>query len=120
MGFALVSAQWGSLVDRTAMPTSWRPFSSGAFWAENDVVISSEGGASGRKQFEVYVNGEHFVNRPRLDEAKEAVEKEHGPLQWSTKRLDKMETDHYWFGPTTEFTSPRTIWVASLPVMASV
>lgn len=98
-----------------AMPTSWRPFTLDHFWLEHDVVISSEGGASGRKQYEIYVNGAQLASRPRLDEAKEAVEKIYGPLAWSTRRLDKVETEHYHFGPTTEFTSPTTIWVASLP-----
>lgn len=119
MGFPLVTQRWATLHERTAMPTSWRPMVAGPYWLDHDVVISSEGGASGRKQFEIHINGEHFANRPRLDEAKEAVEKVYGPLQWNTKRLSKMETDHYHFGPTTEFTSPLTIWVASLPMQAA-
>ena len=112
MGFPLVARQWNR---RHAMPTSWRPFTLSDYWNEHDVVISSEGGASGRKQFEIHVKGKPFANRSRLDEAKRAVEDRYGPLQWRAIRLDKVVTDHYFVGPTTEFTSPTTIWVASLP-----
>jgi len=93
--------------------------SGGAFWEDYPVVITSEGGASGRKQFEVYVNGRHFASRPRLDDAKWSVEKVYGPLVWSTRRLPKVETDHYYFGPTTEFSSPLTIWTADLAMDAA-
>lgn len=113
MGFPVVSDEWASR--HTAMPTSWRPFVHEPFWTQHDVVITSEGGASGRKHFEIFVRGQHFAGRPRLDEAKAAVEKVYGPLVWQTKRLTKMVTDHYWFGVTDEFTSPTTIWVARLP-----
>jgi hypothetical protein len=109
-GLSLVSVGW-----KQAMPTSWRPFVQSPFWDEHDVVITSEGGASGRKQFEVYVQGRHFANRPRLSEAKAAVESAYGELGWRIKRLTKTMTDHHWFGPTTEFSSPTTIWVADLP-----
>lgn len=110
MGFSLVRRQW----QRLAFPTSWRPFTLEHYWLEHDVVISSEGGGSGRRQFEVHVLGRHFANRQRLDDAKEAVEKKYGPLQWRAVRLDKVQTDHRFYGPTTEFTSPTTIWVAEL------
>ena len=102
----------GSL--HTAMPTSWRPLVAEPYWTQYDVTISSEGGAGGRKQFEIHVNGAPFANRSRLDEAKAAVEKVYGPLQWRQVRLDKMEANHYFFGPSTEWTSPTTIWVADL------
>ncbi len=111
MGFRLVSRMWG----RTALPTSWRPMVAEPYWTQFDVTISSEGGASSRKQFEIHVGGHPFANRPRLDEAKAAVEAVYGPLQWRRVTLDKMEADHYFYGPTDEFTSPLTIWVADLP-----
>ena len=99
-------------IEKTSMPTSWRAFSESAFWDDYDVVISSEGGASGRKQFEVFVRGHHLANRPKLMEAKELVESKYEILGWKVVRLTPMEVDHYWFGLTTEFTSPTTIWVA--------
>lgn len=99
---------------KEAQPTSWRPMVVEPYWRQHDVTISSEGGASGRKQFEIHVQGSPFGNRPTLAEAKAAVEAVYGPLQWRTVRLPKLETDHYHFGPTTEFTSPVTIWAADL------
>lgn len=101
-------------VAHEAMPTSWRPIVAQPYWLQHDVTISSEGGASGRKQFEIHVNGKPFANRPTLAGAKAAVEERYGPLEWRTLREPQMETTHFYFGPTIEFTSPTTIWVADL------
>jgi GNAT superfamily N-acetyltransferase len=95
--------------------TSWRPFTAEPFWLQHDVVISSEGGASGRKQYEINVKGRPWANKPTLSEAKAAVEAEFGQLAWRSIRPDKVEVEHYYFGPSVEWTSPVIIWAAELP-----
>jgi hypothetical protein len=98
-----------------AMPTSWRPYSHDHFWQDHSVVITSEGGGSGRRAYEVFVNGWVIATRPRLDEAKLAAEAHVGkPLAFKQERLEPYEVDHYYWGPTTEFSSPTTIWTADV------
>jgi hypothetical protein len=116
---ALLRKQWRDAV--TASPTSWRPYGHTPWWDEYDVVISSEGGGSGRRAYEVYVGGRIIATRPRLDEAQEAAEGHCGcSLHWTRRRLEDFVVDHPFFGPTTEFTSPTTIWTADLQPVAGV
>lgn len=99
----------GWALRRQAMPPSWRAITEEPFWDRWPVVISSNQAA--RPNYEVWVHGRPFVNRPMLSQAKEAVEERFGPQEWQRKRLPKIEVEHYYFGPTTEFTDPITLWV---------
>jgi len=93
-----------------AEATSWRGLvPAGAYWSDYDAVVVPNRGA--RASYEVYTYGEQVAARPRLDEAKAAVEDVYGPLSWRLVQLPKEEAVHYYFGPTTEFTDPTSIWV---------
>jgi hypothetical protein len=61
--------------------------------------------------YEVYTFGEQIATRQTLAEAKAEVETVYGPLQWKRQELPLFEVDHQYFGPTTEFTDPTTIYV---------
>jgi hypothetical protein len=61
------------------------------------------------------VKGRPWANKPTLSEAKAAVEAEFGQLAWRSIRPDKVEVEHYYFGPSVEWTSPVIIWAAELP-----
>jgi ribosomal protein S18 acetylase RimI-like enzyme len=115
-------AEWDRMMRggrRTALPTSWRPFSQDTFLAQHDCVIVTQ--FSGRnRRYEVYTYGIAFGDYLRLDEAKQAIEVIYGPLPWRQVRMPKVEVEHYYFGPTTEFTDPLTIHVVdSLPRLGS-
>ena len=87
-------------------------------WLQYDACIISN--AAPRPSYEVYVRGRQVATRSRLDEAKEVVEKQFGPLEWSRKRTEPFEVTHRTFGDTTEFTDPVTLHVAELPKVRSV
>lgn len=91
----------------------WRGYAADPFWTRYDVVIATMGGP--RRSYEVWVRGGLFATRPTLLEAQQAVEKVYGGLRWTRRRLDPVKVEHYYFGPTTEFTNPFTIWTADLP-----
>jgi mRNA-degrading endonuclease RelE of RelBE toxin-antitoxin system len=95
--------------------TSWRGMTDTAYWETYDVCIASMGGAAGRKQFEIYAHGRQVASRLTLAEAKAYIESRYGPTVWEIKRLPLVPVEHYYWGETTEFTSPTTIWVAELP-----
>lgn len=97
---------------------SWRAMTDEPFWTQYDTVIVSNAGP--RPSYEVFIRGRQVATRDRLDDAKTFVEKEYGPLQWSRKRLDKMEVTHRFFGPTTEFGEAATIHVSDLPRIRGV
>lgn len=112
--------EWGWFPNHSLGSTSWRPYSHDLFWREHDVVITSEGGGSGRRAYEVFVNGWVIATRPRLDEAKQAAENHVGkPLDFKQSQTEPYELqpgDHAYetWGDTEEFTSPSTIWTASI------
>lgn len=96
---------------RTALP-SWRPFQNDrTFWVEHDAVIATDKAGS-RRTFEVWVDGKPFTRAPSLAEAKARVEARLGPLRWTTERLEPEVIDHYYWGPTPEFSDPLTIYWA--------
>ena len=103
---------WARAVgSKTALP-SWRPFQNDrTFWAEHDAVIATDKAGS-RRTFEVWLDGLPFTRAPSLDEAKSRVEARLGPLVWKAERLPLETIDHRYFGPTTEFTDPVTIYWA--------
>lgn len=96
-------------IRREAMPPSWRALSNDPFWDRWPVVIASNQAA--RPSYESWVDGRPFANRPRLQETKNAVEAKYGPQQWTMVKLPLIEVEHYYFGPTEEFTDPTTLWV---------
>jgi hypothetical protein len=102
---------------RTAGP-SWRALTEEPFWDRWPVVIATNAGP--RPSYEVWVHGKPFATRPSLAEAKEAVERKHGAQEWTRVRLPKIEVEHYYFGPTTEFTDPITLNVVEGLAVASV
>lgn len=96
---------------KTALP-SWRPYQSDrTFWAEHDAVIATDK-AGRRRTFEVWVDGKPFTRGQTLQEAKDRVEAKLGPLTWSTERIAPETIVHYYFGPTSEFGDPLTIYWA--------
>lgn len=90
--------------------TSWRAFGTDV-WNDHDAVILSDGGPSGRKSYEVYVHGDLIANRPSLADAKAAVESKYGVQAWRVVRMDPITVEHYYFGESTEWTAPTTVWV---------
>lgn len=92
--------------------SSWRAFPTGTPWDDFKAVIFSDGGPSGRKNYEVYLDGNLIATRDSLAAAKAVVEEKLGDVEWGIKRLEQEEVVHYYFGRTTEFGSPTTIWVA--------
>lgn len=109
-----ITAAYEALLHRRA---DWRAFSSGMPWLEHDAVIigqsSGPGGTRPRRQsYEVYVRGRLVAQRPSLSEAQAYVIERHGPVEWHTARQDPVEVEHYFFGPTKEFSSPMTYWYA--------
>lgn len=87
---------------------SWRALGTDV-WNEHSYVILSDGGPSGRKGYECYDHGSLVATRPSLGAAKEFLGRDKG---WGVVRQPKIEVEHYHFGPTTEFTSPTTVWAA--------
>jgi hypothetical protein len=95
---------------RTAMP-SWRGLHDGPVWAEHLAVILVDRGGSGRQTYELYVQGEIIGRAQRLDEGKQRIEARLGPLNWRRLPQPEQKADHYFFGPTVEFTDPGAIYV---------
>jgi mRNA-degrading endonuclease RelE of RelBE toxin-antitoxin system len=89
---------------------SWRAISDHAFWEDYDAVIATDATGRGRN-FEVWTFGAAWATRHSLDEAKASVEEVYGPLRWRMVKLPPQIYDHYYFGPTTEFTDPVIIRV---------
>lgn len=107
---------------RLRREADWRAFMAGdAPWTVYDAVIF--GGTAGpggtrpsRQTYEVYLYGRLIALRPSLTEAKDAIEATTGPLEWQSAKTEPVEVNHYFFGPTTEFTAPNTYWyVAEVP-----
>lgn len=96
--------------------TSWRPMSSPGnadFFRKHDAVIASTPqGRGGRgNSYEVYTFGEIIAERPTLASAKNYVEAVYGSLEWRRVLLDPVTVKHLYFGETTEFSEPLTIYV---------
>ena len=97
------------------MASTWRGFTKGdePFWKQHDFTIATQ--FRGRERYyEAWVLGETFRNFPKLDEAKAAIEAEVGSLTWHRVTLPLQDVLHYYFGWTTEFSDPLTIYVADL------
>ena len=100
---------------------SWRPYTAPGmedFFRQYDAVIATtaKGQGSRGNSFEVYTYGQVIAVRPTLAQAKAEVEMVYGPLKWNRKIMPKALIDHPYWGPTTEFTDPNTIYyVESLP-----
>lgn len=95
--------------------STWRGFTADDAppWMMADFVILSQ--RRGRQRYyEVFTFGRNWRNFERLEEAKAAVEAEHGPLTWRQKTMPKVWVEHYYFGPTTEFTDPLVVYLADL------
>lgn len=100
-----------------AMP-SWRA-QGPAFWEDYDAVIATDANGRGRN-FEVWTHGKNWATRHSLDAAKQSVEEVYGPLTWRRVRMPPEVYHHYYFGPTTEFTDPTTIYVVDhLPILGA-
>ena len=96
-----------------ASMSSWRGVSDSPIWREHDVVIMQQ--KRGRESYyELYMLGQDIRHYPRLLEAQQAVEHDFGPLNWDRQELS-VDTYHYYFGWTTEFTDPAIVWTASFP-----
>lgn len=103
---------WSTVVGKTAMPSSWRSLTDELPWNDYQYVIVGEGGGSGRRAYEVYYEGRQVASRHSLADAKAAIEDAHGPQRWTQRRLSDFPVIHRYFGLTTEFTSPTTVWTA--------
>jgi hypothetical protein len=101
-----------SIASQRHADTSWRAMDPGfeegghGAWHEHPAVIIPEGGAAGRKRYTLHLNGQPTASRSTLAEAKAALEAEHGPQTWKRVRPKKQRAEHYYFGPTTEFSDP--------------
>jgi hypothetical protein len=89
---------------------SWRGHTLVHWWDIGDAVIGNDARAP-RPNYEVYTYGELVAARSTLAEAKRYVEDVYGPLDWRIERLPPAKVDHYFFGPTTEFTDPTQVYV---------
>jgi hypothetical protein len=101
----------------TKQAPSWRPYQNDEpFWTWHDAVIATDKAGS-RRTFETWVDGFPFTRGHTLVEAKGYIETKlgFGPLVWHTQRMEPSEIDHYYFGPTTEFTEPLTLYWADRP-----
>lgn len=99
---------WSALHVR-ALP-SWRPLHTGPWWSKWDAVIAVDRNREGR-HYEVYSYGQIAGTAFRLADAKDVLEIVYGPLPWKRIALPKEEALHYFFGWTTEFSDPTTIYV---------
>lgn len=100
--------------------SSWRGFVDEPVWADHGAIIISNKGPS--PSYECYEGPVLVATAHSLADAKARVERLHGgaTIEWHQKRLDPIEVNHYWFGPTTEFTESRVVWVAdNLPPRTS-
>jgi hypothetical protein len=102
--------------DNTKEATSWRPLTtpeSKEFFRKYDVVIATDVmGQGGRgNTYEVYTYGQIVAERPSLAAAKSYVEEVYGAVQWRRVTMDPVEATHYYFGPSTEWSDPLTIYV---------
>jgi hypothetical protein len=100
---------------RTEAGSSWRPYAATTFWDDFPVLVYTDGGPSGRKTYDIYIEGRNVATRPTLTDAKNYVEDRIGPQDWNTVRLDKVTIDHYYWGLTDEFSSPTTVYVVKEP-----
>lgn len=117
-GWAFFHTYDGAVVDvgtplQMSAGSSWRALSPGMPWLDYKAVILSDGGPSGRKGYEVYLDGALIATRGSLREAKAVIEDKLGSVEWGVKRLEAEEAVHYYFGPTREFGSPTTIWTVA-------
>ena len=107
--FQVVSQAW----HRLAAP--WRPIvapENEDFFRRYDAVIAQDEGVGRRgNTYEVWTYGSPIATRHNLADAKAAVEEVYGPLQWERVTLDPLEVTHYYFGPSTEWSDPLTIYV---------
>ena len=96
---------------RVAMP-SWRGLVNDLHWnAAPGVILLDMAGR--RRTYEVYVNGQQVGRESRLNDARDAVESVLGPCVWERHRADGVKAEHYWFGPTEEFTDPMTFYTGT-------
>ena len=85
---------------------SWRGLMEGPVWTLAPAVVLVDN--LGRQStFETYVDGRQIGRRYTLVEAKESCEKRLGEaLDWTPYRPTEQVADHYYFGPSAEFTDP--------------
>lgn len=104
---------------RTAMPQSWRPVTEHKVEQFGDVVITTEvvNPSKGSRYYNIYTYGQLFGTAHSLADAKYQVEVIYGPLNWHRQPNPPVEVIHYYFGRTTEFTEPTTIYTADLPML---
>ena len=106
-------------LQRTAMPQSWRPVTEHKVEQFGDVVITTEvvNPSKSSRYYNIYTYGQLFGTAHSLADAKYQVEVIYGPLRWHRQPNPPVEVIHYYFGRTTEFTEPTTIYTADLPML---
>jgi hypothetical protein len=97
---------------KTAMP-SWRGLVEDPIWVRYDGCILTDPTGGGRRTFETFIMGQTDRRLPTLAEAKLYIEGKIGPCTWQRIRVDPVEVEHYYFGPTTMFTDPTVVYVAT-------
>lgn len=108
-----VTAQYAALHKRA----DWRALTNEMPWTEHQYVVIGQSAAPGatrpRSQaYDVFANGQLVATRQSLREAKAVIDDKYGAQEWKSSKTDPIEVDHYYFGPTTEFSSPNTYWYA--------
>lgn len=101
------------------MPQSWRPITEHKVEQFGDVVIATEivNPSKSSRYYNIYTYGQLFGTAHSLADAKYQVEVIYGPLRWHRQPNPPVEVIHYYFGRTTEFTEPTTIYTADLPML---
>lgn len=96
---------------RTA--SGWRDLSDHDLWNDAPAVLMVD--KSGRRNtYEVYVSGQQISREWLLSDAKARAEREIGaPLRWKRVSPEAVNALHYYFGWTTEFTTPVTIYLGT-------
>ena len=95
--------------------STWRGFTEDDAppWKMADFVILTQ--RRGRQRYyEVFTFGRNWRNFERLEEAKAAVEADHGPLVWRQKSMPKVWVETVAWGWTSEFTDPLVVYLADL------
>lgn len=109
-------AKDGSIL-REAMP-SWRGLVDTQVWTMAPGVVLLD--KSGRTNtWETYVNGQQIGRERTIADAKAVIEARLGPCQWEALSTDRVEANHYYFGPTEEFTDPLRAYLGTPAELAA-
>lgn len=94
------------------MASGWRDLSKHDLWNDAPAVVMVD--KSGRQNtYEVYIDGKQVSREWKLSDAKVRAERELGVCNWKRMKPEKVNALHYYFGWTTEFTTPVTVYLGT-------